>query len=247
MSGAATRAVAWVYSGVWGVLAGWFRVPREAPTLPSDDATVVESFRPSARYLRYLTFQFWVLLAIIDIAILVGWIAITIAAPVAGAILAIPALIIAVVPDVLAYVAIHLKYDTTWYVLTDRSLRIRRGIWVIHETTITFENIQNVVVDQGPLQRYFGIASVQVQTAGGGTGPHGAASTSHLGLLEGLDDAERIRDLILSKLKRSRQAGLGDERADAAHGLSPAHLEVLREIRELAVRLSSGPGGARGS
>lgn len=149
MSGAATRAVAWVYSGVWGVLAGWFRVPREAPTLPTDDAAVVESFRPSAGYLRYLTFQFWILLAIIDIAILVGWIAIMIAAPVVGAILAIPALIIAVVPDVVAYVAIHLKYDTTWYVLTDRSLRIRRGIWVIHETTITFENIQNVVVDQG--------------------------------------------------------------------------------------------------
>lgn len=245
MNGATSRAVAWVYSGIWGVLAAWFRVPREAPTLPAADATVVESFRPSAGYLRYMTFQFWVLLAIIDIAILIGWIAITIAAPIAGAILAIPALIIAVVPDVLAYVAIHLKYDTTWYVLTDRSLRIRRGIWVIHETTITFENIQNVVVDQGPLQRYFGIASVQVQTAGGGTGPHGTPNTAHLGLLEGLDDAERIRDLILSKLTRSKHAGLGDERADDKHGLSPAHAEVLREIRALAVRLSSGRDGAR--
>jgi uncharacterized membrane protein YdbT with pleckstrin-like domain len=43
-----------------------------------------------------------------------------------------------------AYIAIHLRYDTTWYVHGDRSLRIRRGIWVIHETTLTFENIQNV-------------------------------------------------------------------------------------------------------
>ena len=75
---------------------------------------------------------------------------------------------ILVAPDVIAYVAIHLRYDTTWYVLTDRSLRIRRGIWIIHETTISFENVQNVEVRQGPLQRYFGIADVIVQTAGGG-------------------------------------------------------------------------------
>ena len=41
------------------------------------------------------------------------------------------------------------------------------------ETTITFENIQNVTVQQGPLQRLFGIADVRVDTAGGGGGgPH---------------------------------------------------------------------------
>ena len=38
----------------------------------------------------------------------------------------------------------------------------------MHETTISFENVQNVEVRQGPLQRYFGIADVVVQTAGGG-------------------------------------------------------------------------------
>ena len=46
--------------------------------------------------------------------------------------------------------------------------RIRRGIWIIHETTITFENVQNVVVQQGPLQRWYGIANVLIETAGGG-------------------------------------------------------------------------------
>lgn len=65
-----------------------------------------------------------------------------------------------ILPDVVAYVAIHLRFDTTWYVMTERSLRIRRGIWVLHETTITFENVQNVVVNQGPVQRFFGIANV---------------------------------------------------------------------------------------
>jgi uncharacterized membrane protein YdbT with pleckstrin-like domain len=84
-----------------------------------------------------------------------------------------------IAPDVIAYVGLHLRYDTTWYVFTDRSLRIRRGIWVIHETTITFENVQNVAVAQGPVQRYFGIADVIVQTAGGGASKKAAMAARH--------------------------------------------------------------------
>ena len=120
-----------------------------------------------------------------------------------------------VLPDIFAYVGIHLRYDTTWYVLTDRSLRIRRGILTIHETTISFENVQNVEVRQGPLQRYFGIADVLVTTAGGGVAATARAQTSslgaHVGILQGLDDAEAVRNQILASVERTRSAGLGDE------------------------------------
>ena len=98
------------------------------------------------------------LVVVIDVAILVGWIVVLVVNPVVGVILAVPALVVAVVPDIIAYVAIHLRYDTTWYVLTDRSLRIRRKIATIQETTITFENVQNVTIREGPIQRLFGIA-----------------------------------------------------------------------------------------
>ncbi len=111
--------------------------------------------------------------------------------------------------------------------------------------TITFENIQNVTVTQGPLQRWFGIANVLVDTAGGGGGAakeaHGQASLgAHRGLIEGIADAPRIRDLLLARLRRSRTAGLGDEaherpspmRARPAPAWRPEHLAALREIRE---------------
>lgn len=65
--------------------------------------------------------------------------------------------------------SIYLRYDTTWYVFSDRSMRLRRGIWLIRESTINFDNIQNVKVTQGPLQRFFGVASVLIETAGGGS------------------------------------------------------------------------------
>lgn len=243
----ARQATEWLYEGVWGVLAAWFKVPRDPPELPTQSGEEVASFRPAPGFLSYLSFQFWIWLAIFDGVILVAWVILFFAWPPAGVVMFVPALIVAIVPDVLAYVAIHLRYDTTWYVLSDRSLRIRRGIWTIHETTITYENIQNVSVNQGPLQRWFGIADVVVDTAGGGgmvAGPHGTpvGGGGHHGLVEGVADAERIRNLILGRLRHSVDAGLGDD-APAAFKAStvwqPAHLAALREIHAAARALAS--------
>jgi membrane protein YdbS with pleckstrin-like domain len=234
------RASRWIYSGIWGVLVRWFRVPEHPPTIPGAGADAAQSFRPAEGFLRYLKFYFWFALVVIDGLIFVGWIAIAVAWPLAGALLALPALFVAVVPDVVAYIAIHLRYDTTWYVISNRSMRIRRGIWLLHETTITYENIQNIRVTQGPIQRYFGIGDVLVETAGGGAGgAEGAHLTMHRGLVEGVDNAHEIRDLVLSHLRKTRTAGLGDELASGdrertAAGLSAEQLAILREIRVAA-------------
>jgi uncharacterized membrane protein YdbT with pleckstrin-like domain len=242
-------AAAWIYRGVWASVVALFRIPPDPPTLPAVSGSV-RSLRPSPGFLRYLKFFFWLVFVPGDVLPLVGWFAIYNRSETLGLAL-IPLLVVGLIaPDVIAYVGIHLRYDTTWYVLTDRSLRIRRGIWVLHETTISFENVQNVEVRQGPLQRYFGIADVIVQTAGGGAhqgkGEAGASLGAHTGILQGLDNAEDVRNLILDRVRRSRSAGLGDDRAaahDAGHEpvapvFSAAHLAVLKEIRDIARRLS---------
>lgn len=238
------QACRWIYSGVWAVLVRWFRVPKEAPTLPVAAGETLEAFGPAEGFLRLLKLKFWILLVLIDFAIFVAWLVICIASPLAGMLLALPALAIAVLPDIVAYVAIHLQYDTTWYVMTGRSLRIRRGIWVIHETTITFENVQDLKIHQGPIERLFGISNVLVETAGGGA-PAGAenqpaALTAHRGLIQGIADAQRIRDQILARLRHTRTSGLGDDHEthdpDAGDGWTPRHIALLREIRDQAVR-----------
>ena len=231
----------WFYRGLWGVLTRWFRVPDRPPTLPAISGESITAFQPDVGFVRYLLVPFWIGLMLFDGMVFVGWLAIMIASPLWGMILVVPALIIAIVPDIIAYLAIHLRFDTTWYVMSDRSLRIRRGIWVIHETTLTFENVQNVTVRQGPLQRYFGIANLLVETAGGGQpqpGSQGMQTTaSHRGLIEGVANAQRIRDLIMMRLRLSRTTGLGDELD--VQGREPVwtetHLLALREIRD-AVR-----------
>lgn len=240
MSQVVEKAAAKFYEGFWGILTRWFKVPSKPPSLPVRAEEKMDSFRPAPGFLRYLKFKFWVLLTLIDTGIIGIWIVLTIALPLVGFLLTPLVLAVAILPDVFAYLAIHLRYDTTWYVMTERSLRIRRGIWVINEITITFENIQNVTIKQGPLQRYFGISDIKVHTAGGGSTQQGSHGTetgfSHQGLLEGLADARTIRDLILKRLQQSKSAGLGDDEEEQqthVSGWTTKQVAVLSEIRHL--------------
>ena len=242
-------AAAWIYRGVWASVVGFFKVPEEPSTLPAAGEPV-RSLRPSPGYLRYLKFLFWVALIPGDILPVVGWIAVSIAVPVLGVVLALPFLALMFLPDIFAYVGIHLRYDTTWYMLTDRSLRIRRGIMTIHETTISFENVQNVEVRAGSAA-----ALLRHRRRPGDDrrrrrrqprqGRQTSSLGAHIGLLQGLDDAEAVRNQILASVERTRSAGLGDEHpmhlrpaAASGSGLSERHLGVLREIRDSVRRLA---------
>lgn len=145
------------------------------------------------------------------------------------------------------FAAVRLDYEMRWYVTTDRSLRIREGIVTVREMTLTFGNVQNVSVRQGPLQRLLGLADVVVETAGGGGGrssdPHEAGPSLHEGYLRGVDNAEAVRDAILERLRRLKDAGLGDPEDPAAETERiddvQAAREVLEEVRALRRALAA--------
>ncbi|HEY4248880.1 MAG TPA: PH domain-containing protein [Lacunisphaera sp.] len=109
------------------------------------------------------------------------------------------------------YAARRLDYELRWYMVTDRSLRLRYGVWKITESTMSFANVQQVVVSQGPLQRWLGLANVEVKSAGGGTvSPKQEEHDMHTGIFQSVTNAPQIRDLILERLRQFRAAGLGD-------------------------------------
>lgn len=230
-------ASAWVYNGVWAAITALFKVVRGGPTLPVGDGEAVETFHPARGYLGYLKFWFCFIFFQIEIVLLLTWAAISHESGLAAFFMTPIMLFLMIAPPIVVYVAIHLRYDNMWYVMSSRSLRIRRGIWIITEMTFTFENIQNVKVKSGPLQRAFGIADVIVETAAAGADSKGhRRPVSNQGLIEGVADAKRIRDLVMSRVRRSRSTGLGDEPLPAAAGRgsmwTPAHLGLLREIRD---------------
>lgn len=150
--------------------------------------------------------------------------------------------------------AVRIDYTQRWYMVTDRSLRLRWGVVKIQETTMSFANLQQVSVHQGPLQRLLKIADVEVRSAGGGSGEDekGGGDSMHRSVFHAVDNAAEIRDLILARLQFYRQAGLGEPddanqsaempvivtRSDDGDTLAAAE-ELLAETRALREEMRS--------
>ncbi len=142
---------------------------------------------------------------------------------------------------------LRLDYEKRWYVVTDRSLRVREGVVTVREMTVTFANIQNVAVMQGPIQRALGLADLQVETAGGGSAQANQKQLGpnlHVAWFRGIDNAEEVKTLIQDRLRKLKDAGLGDcdDHAPPA-AAAPAFLEALRAVHAEARALRAAAGG----
>lgn len=148
---------------------------------------------------------------------------------------------------------VRLNFEKRWYVVSDRSLRIREGILIVREMTVTFANIQNISISQGPIQRAIGIADLRVDTAGGGGGEnHGkkqGMTDLHTAWFRGVNNANEIRALIQERLRQLKDSGLGDreEMMSPIERLrstaTPQILAALREISSEASRLRAAVAG----
>jgi membrane protein YdbS with pleckstrin-like domain len=120
-------------------------------------------------------------------------------------------LIVYALQMIVSALILRLDFEQRWYIVSDRSLRIREGLVRLNEKTMTFANVQHVGIKQNPIQRLLGIADVEVRTAGGGVKKEDQhAEDLHIGYLRGVSNAEEIRDVIQDRLRRLRDAGLGD-------------------------------------
>ena len=141
----------------------------------------------------------------------------------------------------ITYFLQRLNYEMRWYIVTDRSLRIRSGVVWLQEITMTFANIQGIRVNANPIERLLGLANVEVRSAGGGDTAHGEPSSGHVGKFAGVDNAEAIRDLLVERLRVYRDSGLGEKTVEAREPLSlSAAREVLQETKALRNSLASG-------
>lgn len=213
------------------------------PHIPAG-ARDVEVFKASPRYLNYRYLVTAVRLSVVGfigttafglisfaaVQQNVGWV---------GALLSVIFGLIFGALIAVSLVALKLDYEYHYYVITDRSLRIRRGIWAQLEVTLTYANVQNVRVEQGPLERMFGIASVIVETAGGKVGENGQAHIVPRGMIAGIENAQLLREKIMRRVGQDRSTGLGDHddhRPDESPTLDRALLvEIRDEARKLAL------------
>ena len=236
-------------------LKGWvlrlLRVPGE-PTLPGGDGGAWV-FRAAPRYFQY-RLALWILKqALALLGLVAGLVFLSELSDRIGHPLALRGLPIAealawmtfLVQIPFSYAVLKLDFELRWYILSDRSLRIREGILSLREKTITFANVQNVEIRRNPLQRLLGLADVRVRTAGGGGGAsHGSGQVGesmHEAYFRGVDDPEKIRGAILDRVRRQKDSGLGDPDDAAiepsAGAISAPELLAADELRREAALL----------
>lgn len=233
-----------MYSLFKGIALKLMKAPTQPPEPPLGSEGSAQIYRAAPKFLTYNLLWFFLLSALSYalplILIIAGFADEEIAAVVIG-ILLLPLLLVI---QICFYFAVRIDYDMRYYIVTDRSLRVREGAFIVKEKTISFANVQNMRVVQGPILRAFGIWHLKVDTAGGGgaseKGKHG--SNAHEVQMAGIENAHEVRDLILGHLRRGgASAGLGDldDRDDDAggRGMSAAFHAALGELKEATAGL----------
>lgn len=229
------------------------RIPDDPEPPPGDEGSA-RVFRAAPNYYKYLL----VIWAITTAGILAAFLPAAIApAAIAAALarkhhsfaavaLTLPTLLFCagIVLRIFSLALVRLNFEKRCYIVTDRSLRVREGIMNVREMTVTFANIQNISISQGPMQRAIGIADLRVDTAGGGGG--GGHDRKHQGedlhtaWFRGVSNANEIRQLIQDRLRRSKDSGLGDH-DDERHGheLPAATPDLIAALRQVAAEASA--------
>ena len=116
-------------------------------------------------------------------------------------------------------------------VLTDRTLKVKKGILVRIEKTIPLEKITDMGMIQGPIMRHFGLHRLSVETAG-------QSGQGALVALTGIKDAEQFRELVLNQ--RDKMTGSSSRAAAAVQNDSTVESGVvLVEIRDTLLRIES--------
>jgi membrane protein YdbS with pleckstrin-like domain len=226
------------------------RIPGDPEPPPGDESTT-RVFRASPKYFKYLLMVWGLqtavfLLPILTVAGVMVAVAFTMrkqnstGAAILVGILLLGALLL---QRLIKLAVLRLEYEKRWYVVTDRSLRVREGVIEVQEMTITFANIQNISISQGPIQRLLGIADLRVDTAGGGDSGGGHSGHPghdlHTAWFRGIDNADEVRSLIQQRLRHLKDSGLGDQEELIEHVSAPpsGFIEALREVHREASAL----------
>jgi len=151
---------------------------------------------------------------------------------------------------------LYFKYETLKYRFDNDGISMSWGILFRHEVYLTYRRIQDIHLTRGIIQRWLGLSTISVQTASGSSTPEMS--------IEGVLQAELLRDFLYAKMRGSHQAddaqtvpsgssavGAVQQNARSATDLAGSGatgddevLLLLREIRD-GLRAMAGNRGAR--
>jgi len=134
------------------------------------------------------------------------------------------------------------RYRTLRYTFDSEGITMRWGILFRREITLTYARIQDIHLTSNVLERWLGLARIQIQTASG--------SADAEMVIEGLLDYERIRDELYARMRGARDrraiqttspaaslAAPGADLAGVSGHAEPAAAELVAALHEAAAEL----------
>ena len=124
----------------------------------------------------------------------------------------------------------YLRYRTLRYQFDDEGVTMRWGALFRRQVSLTYGRIQDIHLTSNLVQRWLGLARVQVQTAAGTA----AAEMS----IEGLQNYDEVRDFLYSRMRIARGMADPAEHPAEAESVDPLvaalreTASVLRDLRE---------------
>jgi len=128
---------------------------------------------------------------------------------------------------------VYFKYHTMRYTFDTEGMRMRWGILFRREVSLTYARIQDIHLSSNLLERWLGLAKIQVSTASG--------SSSAEMTIEGLPEYELVRDFLYSRMRGAAApppaavAGPRDVVQDEVAAALRQVSEDLRAVREALV------------
>jgi putative membrane protein len=122
------------------------------------------------------------------------------------------------------------RFQTLRYELDEEGITVRWGILFRREVSLTYARIQDIHLTSNVLERWLGLAKIQVQTASGNSGPEIT--------IEGLPSFEAMRDFLYAKMKGSRECPEQPSSSAAGDALTATLREVAAEVRALRLGLA---------
>jgi putative membrane protein len=153
-------------------------------------------------------------------------------------------------PFLLAY--LYFRYHTLRYRFDEEGISMRWGVLFRREINLTYARIQDIHLSSNVVERWLGLARIEIQTASG--------SAKAEMTIEGLHEFEEVRDFLYARMRGTRDAvraasvlagpaasasppasGAGPTAADA--DLAAVLHQVAAELRAVREELTAARAG----
>ncbi len=135
--------------------------------------------------------------------------------------------IIEIPAAVCIFIWIPYYFKSIKYLVSEKFIRIQKGVIWKNLSTIPFAKVQNVEIIHGPIERNFGLGSIFLHTAG----YSGRAAAK--GVIRGIVDFQKLAAVLTEKVKNSS----GSEFASKPESLDSNYLFVLVNIRNEIIEI----------